>query len=162
MRLDKTPRLAILKELLQELTPNHKVIVWAVFKENYKQIGELCGELGIEYTEIHGGIKTQDKFDNMDKFNEDTKTRVLISNPSSGGVGINLVASDYSIYYSRSHKLGDYLQSEARNHRKGSEGFDRITHINLISTGTIDEIIDESLRSKRNLADLLLERKEEL
>ena len=34
-RFKDVPRVELLKQLLQDITPNHKVIVWAAFKENY-------------------------------------------------------------------------------------------------------------------------------
>ena len=36
--IKENPRLVVMRDLLADLTPNHKVIVWAVFKENYKQL----------------------------------------------------------------------------------------------------------------------------
>lgn len=162
IKVTKNPRLDLLKELLLELTPGHKVIVWAVYKENYRQIRELCEELNIGYTEITGEVKTADKFNNMEHFKTDDKVRVCIANPASAGIGINLCISDYSIYYSSSYKLGDSLQSEARNHRKGSEIHDRITRINIITVGSIDELIYEALENKQKLADLLLEQKDRI
>lgn len=154
-----TPRMKVLKELLEELTPEHKVIVWACFKANYEMIARLCEEMGIGYRMIHGGIPTKEKYENADAFNNDPDVRVLIGNPGAGGIGINLVASDYSIYYSRNTKLGDSLQSAARNHRKGSEIHDKITHINLVCPGTIDELIADSLDGKLDISEAILEGK---
>ncbi len=98
----------------------------------------------------------------MERFNTDDKCRVLIGNPASGGIGVNLVAASYSIYYSRSYKLGDEVQSTARNWRKGSEIHDQITKINLICQGSIDEVIDDALNNKQKLADIILDIKKEL
>jgi SNF2 family DNA or RNA helicase len=154
---DKVPRLEALKVILEELAPNHKVIVWSIFKENYKMIARVCEELGVGFTEIHGGVTAKNKFLNQDIFNKDPDCRVLIGNPGAGGVGINLVASSYSVYYSRGFKLGDDLQSEARNHRKGSEVHDKITRINIVAPNTIDELINEALSKKQNIAKEILE-----
>lgn len=162
IKIVDNPRERLLKELLEELTPNHKVIVWAIYKENYATIRKVCEDIGVSYTSITGSQSTKDKFSNMVQFDEDPDCKVLIANPASAGVGINLVASSYSIYYSRSYKLGDYKQSEARNWRKGSEMHDRITHINLIASNTIDEFIDKALKDKQNLADMILDIKEKL
>jgi non-specific serine/threonine protein kinase len=150
------PRLEALKTLLQEITPEHKVIVWAAFKENYKQIAKVCEDLGVGYTELHGEVSNKDKFSNQDTFNKDPQCRVLIGNPGAGGVGINLVAASYMIYYSRGFKLGDDLQSEARNYRKGSEIHDKITRINIVAPKTIDELVAESLVRKENISEEVL------
>jgi SNF2 family DNA or RNA helicase len=152
---EDNPRLNILKEALVPLVKDHKVIIWSVFKQNYKTICKMLEEEGIKYTEVHGGIKN--KFDNVDEFNNNPECRVLVGNPGAGGIGINLVASSYSLYYSRGFKLGDDLQSEARNHRRGSEIHEKITRLNLITPGTIDELVAESLAAKQNISDRILD-----
>lgn len=154
--LKANPRLQRLKELLEELTPQHKVIVWCVFEENYRSIRALCENLGIEYAELTGD--TKDRQGEIDRFNQSASCRVMISNPKAGGIGVNLVSSTYSIYFSRTYSLRDRLQSEARNHRGGSEIHEKITLIDLVSPGTIDEDVLSSLNRKENFAELVLEK----
>jgi len=156
---ENNPRLDDLRELLTDLTPEHKVIVWAVFKPNYAMIRDLCEDMGIGYVEIHGDVPNKEKFKNADLFNTDERVRVLIGNPAAGGVGINLVGASYSIYYSRSPKLGDDLQSEARNYRKGSEQHEKITRINLVCPGTIDELINDNLAGKLEISEAIIDKK---
>lgn len=162
LRIAENPRLDYLKELLSDLTPEHKVIVWSIFKENYVQISEICQELKIGYTELHGNVSPKDKFKNVDTFNKEENCRVLIGNPGAGGIGINLVGASYSLYYTRGFKLADDLQSEARNYRKGSEIHEKITRINLIAPNTIDELVAEALAKKLNISDLIIDRMNDL
>ena len=157
-RFDDVPRLALLEELLRELCVDHKVIVWAVFKENYKMIREVCEKIGVKCVEIHGDIPNKEKYANQDTFNNDASCRVLIGNPNAGGVGINLVASDYSLYYSRDFKLASDLQSEARNYRKGSEIHEKVTRVNLITPGGIDEIINDALLDKMDISERVIDK----
>lgn len=150
------PRLSALGELLEELTPQHKVIVWAVFKENYKMIGELCDKLGIKWTELTGENSARRKEENMQTFRTDPKCRVIIANPGAGGVGISLVEASYAIYYSKGFSLEADLQSEARNHRGGSEIHEKITRIDLVARETIDELVNEALAKKQNVSEQIL------
>lgn len=152
--IKNNPRNDALKELLEDITPGHKVIVWAVFHQNYKDIRKVCESLKIKYVELHGEVK--DKQTNIDLFNNDPKVRVLIGHPGSGGIGVNLIASSYSIYYSRNFNLEYDLQSEARNHRGGSEIHDKITRIDLVTPDTIDVQVLESLASKKKIGYKLL------
>jgi SNF2 family DNA or RNA helicase len=154
--LENTPKQIALKELLEEITPNHKVIVWAVFKENYEQIRRICKESGLDYTEVHGEIPPETKFANVDRFNTDPNCRVFIGNPGSGGIGINLVSASYSIFYSRNFSLEQDLQAESRNHRGGSEIHERVTRIDLITTGTIDQLVMEALAAKQAVSEEVL------
>lgn len=153
---EKTPREEALKELLEQLTPDHKVIVWACFRQNYETIRNVCTDLGLEYVEVHGEISDKNKFAAVDKFRTDPKVRVYLGHPASGGIGINLVESSYSIRYSRNFKLEDQLQSDARNYRGGSEMHESITQIELVTPGTIDEEVMKSLANKEAVGDMIL------
>lgn len=154
--LRDNPRLARLKELLEELTPNHKVIVWCVFQENYKAIKEVCEDLQLGWVDLTG--QTKDRQENIVKFQTDPNCRVMISNPQAGGVGVNLTAASYSIYFSRSYSLGDRLQSEARDYRGGSEIHAKITHIDLVARGTLEVDVLNALQRKENFSDNILDR----
>jgi len=145
-----------LKELLTDLIPTSKVIVWAVFKENYEQIRNVCEQLGIKYVEVHGEISNNAKFSNVDAFNTDPSVRVLISHPGSGGIGINLVSSNVSIWFSRNFSLENDLQAEARNYRGGSEVHEKITRIDLVTEGTIEEKVIKVLADKKEIGHNLL------
>jgi SNF2 family DNA or RNA helicase len=155
--LEDVPRLKILGELLEDITPGHKVIVWSVFRANYKMIRDLCAKLKIESTELHGAISAKQKEENMHKFRTDPKCRVMIANQGAGGIGINLVEASYAIYYSKGFSLEHDLQSEARNYRGGSEIHEKITRIDLIAPETIDELITVALEKKQNVSEQILD-----
>lgn len=154
VKIKNTPRQDALSDLLENLCPDHKVIVWAVFKENYDQIKKVCDDLKIKYVEAHGDISNADKFKNVDTFNQDPDTKVFIGHPGSGGIGINLVSSTFSIFFSRSFSLEQYLQAKSRNHRGGQTK--KVTHIHLMTPGTIDEIVTKKLASKEEMGQKLL------
>ena len=147
--LTDNPRAAALKELLEDLGAEHKIIVWAVFKENYQTIRDVCDAVGLPYVEVHGDVSAKRKQEAVDTFNNDPRCRVFLGHPRSGGIGINLVASDISIVYSRTFSLEDDVQAEARNYRGGSEIHAKVTRIDLIAAGTIDEEIALRLRMKQ-------------
>jgi len=156
----KNPKIEALKELLEELTPAHKVIVWATYKESYVQIRECLKALGLEWAELVGG--TADRQGELDRFKSDEKCRVMLSNPQAGGVGVNgMQIASYAIYLSRTHSLGDRLQSEGRNHRGGSEmhaDLGKITHIDLVVKGTLDEDVLAALLRKEDFSENILTR----
>jgi SNF2 family DNA or RNA helicase len=156
----ENPRLAVLQEILEDLTPNHKVIVWAAFRENYKMIARLCDELKIEWRALTGETPTKIRENVMEDFRKDPSVRVMIANQAAGGVGVNLVEASYSIYYSKSFRLEDDLQSEARNYRGGSEIHDKVTRIDIVTPGTIDELINKTLETKNQVSDRILGWKE--
>jgi SNF2 family DNA or RNA helicase len=150
------PRLLALRELLEKLTPAHKVIVWANFTANYVDIRKVCEELSLEFAEITG--ETKDRQAEKERFQTDPKCRVMLSNPQAGGAGINLTASSYAIYYSRNYSLRQRLQSLARNHRDGSQIHESITVIDLVSTGTMEDDVLAALLRKETFSENVLGR----
>lgn len=154
IKIKDNPRKAALTDLLEDLVPHSKVLVWAVFHANYDDIRDTCDRLGVSYAELHG--KANDRDAQIDRFNNDNECRVLIGHPGSGGIGVNLVAASYSIFYSRSFSLEFDIQAEARNYRGGSERHTSITRIDLVTPGTIDELVMKSLAQKQQLSDKVL------
>ena len=145
------PRNQVLKDLLEEITPENKVLIWAVFKENYEAIRQVCDKVGVKYVECHGDIKN--KQEQVDFFNTDESYRVFIGHPGSGGIGINLVTANTSIFYSRTFSLEQDLQAEARNHRGGAERHEKITRYDLVSPDTLDEEILLRLSQKEAISE---------
>jgi len=151
-RFKQNPKKDALEELLSDLAVKSKVIVWAVFKENYKDIREVCESLKINYVEVHGEVSKSQKDESVRAFNEDDGVNVLIGHPASGGIGINLVASDVSVFYSRSFSLENDIQAEARNHRGGSERHKSVTRYDLVAKETIDIDVMKALKEKKSIS----------
>lgn len=160
--LEEVPRMKVLKELLEDLTPNHKVIVWCVFKQNYAMIADMLTKQGIQFGEITGDISHAKRITEMDRFRNDPKCRVMIANQAAGGSGINLVEASYAIYYSKNFSLENDLQSEARNHRGGSEIHQKVTRIDLVARETIDELVNEALAKKQEISQVILNWKDKV
>ena len=157
IELEDNPRLKVTEDLLLSLTPEHKVIVWCSFKNNYKQLGELCTRLKLGHVFLTGEMNIKQKQEAMDDFRSKDSIRIVIANRRAGGIGINLVEASYSIVYSRNFSLGEELQSEARNHRGGSEIHKKITKIDLAARGTIDQAVLEALNNKQKLSDRIID-----
>lgn len=151
------PKQDALRDLLQELVVEgkNKVIVWAVWKQNYEQIRGVLKTLGIKWVEVHGEVTAAQKDAAVDEFNKGDAS-VLLGHPGSGGIGINLVAAPYAIFYSRNFSLEQDLQAEARNYRGGSHIHEKVTRIDLVSAGSIEEKILEKLACKQNIGESVL------
>lgn len=154
--LKNTPKEQALRELLEEHGPRSKILVWAVWKVNYGQIAQVCRDLGLGFVEIHGDTPATERFKAIELFNGDPSVRVLIGHPQSAGIGANFTASDLSIFYSRTFRLEDSLQAEARNYRGGSEIHEKVTRVDLLAEDTIDELVVERLASKVEISDTVL------
>lgn len=149
-----TQKEEVLRELLETLTPGSKVLVWAVWRQNYATIRRVCTELKIPYLEIHGEISDKEKLANVEIFKKDPQYRVLLGHPGSGGIGLNLTCAPYSIFYSRTFSLGQYIQARARNYRGGQN--QKVTHYDIVVGNTIDSLVLEKLAQKIELGDALI------
>jgi Superfamily II DNA/RNA helicases, SNF2 family len=152
--VDGDSRIQALGDLLESFG-GEKVIVWTVFQPTYDRIVKLCSKMGLEYALLTGEQSTTQKQDAIESFQKGI-AQVLISNPAAGGVGINLQAAKYSIYFARSWSLEHLLQSQARNYRAGSEIHDKVTHYHLVAKNTLDEDILNALLTKQQIGEVLL------
>ena len=88
----------------------------------------------------------------IQKHMDNKNIRYFITTPNSGATGITMNTVAYVIYYSNSTRLLYREQSEDRNHRIGQEN-NKVTYIDIIHQNSVDEKINESLSSKKDLAD---------
>lgn len=150
-------RINALREILESIGHEHKVIIWAVFKNNYEDIRALLKEMEIGYGEIHGEVSAKKQQEAVEQFNSPLDNiRAVICHPASGGVGVNLTRGSYSVFYSRSFSLEHDLQAEARNYRGGSEIHERVTRIDIVAPNTIDEVVQLALAAKLDISNTIL------
>lgn len=150
------PRLGALEDILLSLISEHKVIVWHTFKADSTLICRMLEKNKIKFVTINGEQDITQKQEAMNDFNTRDDCRVLVGNRRAGGIGINLIAADYSVVYGRNFSLGEEEQSKARNYRRGSEIHEKIIKIDLIAKGTVDETLAEALKNKSDVAGIIL------
>jgi len=147
-----------IKELLQVLEESDgKVIIWAVYRHDIqnieKEIANVYGKTSV--ASYYGDTKDDIRQSIVDDFmDSDSNLRFFIGNPKTGGYGLTLTCSHTVVYYSNDYSLEVRMQSEDRAHRIGQE--DKVTYIDLIAEGTIDEKIVKALNSKIDLASKVM------
>lgn len=151
----ENPRLEAMRDILENLG-DQKICIWAVFRENYAMLRNLCEEMRLKYVEVHGDITADQKFASVSAFNGDPNVSVFIGHPGAGGIGINLTQASYMAFYSRGFSSEHDIQAESRNYRGGSEIHDKITRFDLVATNTIDERISKALLDKEQLGEELI------
>lgn len=152
--IGNNPRLQALADKLDAIG-KQKTIIWTTFKPTYRKIGKLCEDQGSKVAFLTGEQSITEKQQSIEDFCRGDVDR-LVANPAAGGVGVNLIEAPYAIYYTRGYSLEQYLQSEARNFRGGSEMHQKITHYHLVAEGTLDEVIADALLKKQNVAESVL------
>ena len=147
-----------IKELLQVLQESDgKVIIWAVYRHDIQTIEkEIANEYGKEtVASYYGDTKDDIRQSIVDDFmDSDSDLRFFVGNPKTGGYGLTLTCSHTVVYYSNDYSLEVRMQSEDRAHRIGQR--DKVTYIDLIAEGTIDEKIVKALNNKIDLASKVM------
>ena len=146
------------KALLEILSfSEEKTLVWCSFIHSIKEISRLLQqEYGkgsfITYTGVDDGIPREEK---QRMFQKDGNCRFFLGTPTTGKFGLNLTSGSRVVYYDNSFDLDVRLQSEDRCHRIGQEN--KVTYIDLVVPGTIDEKIRRCLIAKKKIQDELVD-----
>lgn len=127
------------------------VVVFCRFTHDLANVRAVAAKLGRSYGEISGQSK--------DALAEDATMApgldVVGVQIQSGGVGIDLTAARYGVYYSIGFSLLDYLQSRARLHRPGQERPVLFTH--LLTENTIDGTVYAALAARQDVIEAVLQ-----
>jgi hypothetical protein len=151
---DKNPKLLLLKARLEDIIEDgQQAIVWARFREEIRQIEELCAANGWASCSYHGGTPDDVRPQHVAAF-ERGDYKVFIGQQRSGGTGITLVAASRVFYYSNTFSLEDRVQSEDRAHRIGQER--DVVYEDMLCAGTIDVKITKALRNKQEIAAIIV------
>ena len=146
-----------IKELLAILEEHGgKAIIWATYRHD---IEEICDALGRKYgprstVDFYGDTPEKDRQKSIELFQNDEKVKYFVGNPTTGGRGLTLTKASLAVFYSNNYDLEIREQAEARNHRIGTDN--KVTYIDLVAKGTVDEKIILSLRNKIDLATKVL------
>lgn len=149
------------KELIEILNDHDgKTIVWCIYRHTIENLMTTLNksrrfrENGWEALALYGAT-TKNAGDIIRAFNNNKKTRVLIGQPQAGGLGVTLTAADVAVYFTNSWSHVERSQSEARNHREGSQIHTSVTYVDLVAKGTIDVKILGALARKADIAEVL-------
>jgi SNF2 family DNA or RNA helicase len=134
-----------------------KVIIWANYRRDIENIKlAIQKEYGMTAVATYfGDTEAEERQEIVTKFQDpNSDLRFFVGNPRTGGYGLTLTAANVVVYYSNSFDLEVRLQSEDRAHRIGQTS--KVTYVDLIAVGTVDERIVKALRNKINIASEVL------
>ena len=139
-----------LHEVIEEA--DGKIIIWANYLWN---IHEIIHSLKSRYGEesvvsIFGEVDVKDRKKAVESFQNDSKVRFFVGNPTTGGFGLTLTACNTVVYFSNNYNLEVRKQSEDRAHRLGQKG--TVVYIDIVARNTLDEAIMKSLTNKGQIA----------
>ena len=148
-------KLAVLGDIVDELLANrHKALVFSQFTGHLDIIREYVETKSIRYQYLDGSTPQKERKKRVDAFQNGDGDLFLIS-LKAGGLGLNLTAADYVIHMDPWWNPAIEDQASDRAHRIGQKR--PVTVYCLIARHTIEEKIVALHRTKRALADSLLD-----
>ena len=140
-----------LEIIKSEIIPkNAKVIIWTIFIQNAKALQSFLFENKINSKLLIGEIIQAEREVTIDQFDnpENLDFQVLIANPFSVAESISLHNGCHNaIYLERDYNCSNFIQSKDRIHRVGLTD-QETNYYYLVSTDSIDEVIDTKLKMK--------------
>ncbi|WP_071460935.1 DEAD/DEAH box helicase [Bacillus massilinigeriensis] len=114
----------------------------------------LLEAYGVEVPFLHGSMPKAKRDSLISDFQE-RKFPIFLLSLKAGGTGLNLTAANHVIHYDRWWNPAVENQATDRAYRIGQ---DRFVHVHkLISTGTLEEKIDDMLEKKQSLNDQIIQ-----
>lgn len=149
VEIDSSHKRKLLTQVLDEIE-GEPCIIWAHFRHEFPVIERVLVEYKRRPGVIHGGVGSEERQKILADFDLG-KLDTLLCQPGAAGEGLNLQRAGYSIRWSRSHSLKDYLQSIGRIHRPNSP-HKRSTYCELLTADTVDVRIHKALETKEDLS----------
>ena len=146
----------LLRVVKESIENNHKILIFSSFKRVLDNVAELFTKNKITYYMIDGSVKSKDRMNMVEKFNNDDTNCFLIT-LKSGGTGLNLTGADTVIHLDIWWNPQVENQATDRAHRIGQTK--TVSVIKLVTKGTIEERIIELQDKKKILSENLIEGK---
>ena len=103
---------------------------------------------------LHGGVPVRKRKQLIDQFQQEDGPPFFILSLKAGGTGLNLTAASHIIHFDRWWNPAVENQATDRAFRIGQKR-NVLVH-KFVTTGTIEERIDEMIAEKQKMADELL------
>lgn len=144
--MEKNPKIRELHNMVDE-SGGEPMVVWCKYRWELEQVQKALSTHG-KVGQMHGDVPMEDRTTLVQMF-QARDVQFIAATQQVGGIGHTMTAAHLMAYYSNTHSLTDRLQSEDRIHRIGQD--ESCLYTDLIANRTIDELIQESIRDKKDL-----------
>ncbi|MDN6129472.1 MAG: SWF/SNF helicase family protein, partial [Enterococcaceae bacterium] len=135
---------------------HEQVLIFTQFKEMCEPLNEFLAEVfGKSGLVLHGSVPAKKRAQYVQEFNSsESYTPYMVLSIKAGGVGVNLTAANHVIHFDRWWNPAVENQATDRAFRIGQEK--NVFVYKFVTTGTIEEKIDEMLSEKTQLSNDLI------
>ncbi len=146
---EPSPKVDALVELLEDMGPTEPLAVFSASRQLLDLAAARLEKLGISNVSIVGGMHTLERQDSEDQYNAG-KARVILISLGAGAEGLSLTRGSTEAFLSRSWSRLQNKQGEDRLHGtgRGEVGGTKLTIIDFVTKGTVEEHRDEVLAGK--------------
>lgn len=142
-------------ELVKDgIQSGHKILLFSGYTSMFEIIEQALKEEGVNYLKLTGKTNVKDRFELIEKFNQDESIKVFLISLKAGGTGINLTSADMVIHYDPWWNLSVENQATDRTHRIGQTK--KVQVYKLITKNSIEEKIYDLQQRKKELIDNML------
>lgn len=145
-----------LKIIASTVKDNHEqMIVFTQFKEMTEPLNKFLKNIfGEEGLVIHGSTSVLKRDEYVTKFNSEKYVPYIVLSLKVGGTGLNLVSANHVVHFDRWWNPAVENQATDRAYRIGQNK--NVFVYKFICSNTIEEKIDEIIKSKQSLSDNVL------
>ncbi len=144
---------ALYSQVSEVLDEGHKLIIFSQFTKLLGYVQRHFDQQGTPYAYLDG--QTRNRGDVVDRFQTDPTCNIFLVSLKAGGTGLNLTAAGYVFLLDPWWNPAVEAQAIDRAHRIGQT--QPVFAYRMIAQDTVEEKILELQRSKRQIADAILE-----
>lgn len=127
LEFDITPRLRILKEVMEEAS--HKVIIFVPYRHTINIVHDYLNKEGYTNEIINGDVSASARGEIFNRFQTTADPRVLVIQPQAASHGVTLTAADTVVFWSPVMSVETYIQCIARIDRVGQKNKMTVIHL---------------------------------
>jgi len=151
---EQSGKMMLLLQLLENIYENgEKVLIFSQYQEMGKILRTAIHEhFGKKSLQLHGGNTRKERDEMVHSFQTNPLSDTFILSLKAGGTGLNLTVGNHVIHYDLWWNPAAEAQATDRAFRIGQQK--NVMVHRMITKGTLEEKIDDMLRSKKQLANL--------
>ncbi len=150
---EESAKLDLLMPQLEDVfEEGHKVLVFSQFTSFLALVRQRLDADKVPYEYLDG--KTRDRAARVERFQSDPECKLFLISLKAGGLGLNLTAAEYVFLLDPWWNPAVEAQAIDRAHRIGQDK--PVFAYRLIARDTVEEKVLELQKSKRELADAIL------
>jgi superfamily II DNA or RNA helicase len=143
----------LLPQLQEVLAEGHKALVFSQFTSFLALLRGQLERDKVPYLYLDG--QTRDRQERVERFQSDASCKLFLISLKAGGLGLNLTAADYVYLLDPWWNPAVEAQAIDRTHRIGQSR--TVFACRLVARNTVEEKILELQKSKRDLADAVIQ-----